>query len=56
MDRDAIDTQLTLEPGTWHTLGGVHSESATEQRGLASHRTTRDRDTLTLEIRVDHAR
>ncbi|WP_026287923.1 MULTISPECIES: hypothetical protein [unclassified Thioalkalivibrio] len=56
VDRDAIDTQLTLEPGTWHTLGGVHSESATEQRGLASRRTTRDRDTLTLEIRVDPVR
>ena len=56
VDRDAVDTQLTLEPGAWHTLGGVHSESATEQRGLASRRTTRDRDTLTLEIRVDPVR
>ncbi|WP_018950284.1 hypothetical protein [Thioalkalivibrio sp. ALMg11] len=56
VDRDAVDSQLTVEPGIWHTLGGVHSESAVEQRGLASRRTTRDRDTLTLEIRVDPVR
>ncbi|WP_028484772.1 secretin N-terminal domain-containing protein [Thioalkalivibrio sp. ALE17] len=56
VDRDAIDTQLTLEPGTWHTLGGVHTETDVTERGLASRRTTRDRDTLTLEIRVDPAR
>ncbi len=56
VDRDAIDTQLTLEPGTWHTLGGVHTETDATERGLASRRTTRDRDTLTLEIRVDPAR
>ncbi|OOC50185.1 hypothetical protein [Thioalkalivibrio versutus] len=56
VDRDAVDTQLTLEPGAWHTLGGAHSKSAAEQRGLASRRTTRDRDTLTLEIRVDPVR
>lgn len=53
VDRDAIDTQLTLEPGTWHTLGGVHREKGSTERGLSSRRTTRDRDTLTLEIRVD---
>ncbi|MGM0672845.1 MAG: secretin N-terminal domain-containing protein [Pseudomonadota bacterium] len=56
VNRDAVDTQLTLEPGTWHNLGGVHREGDATERGLASRRTTRDRETLTLEIRVDPAR
>jgi hypothetical protein len=56
VDRDAVNTQLIVEPGTWQTLGGIHRDTDATERGLASRRTTRDRDTLTLEIRVDPAR
>ncbi|WP_018872121.1 secretin N-terminal domain-containing protein [Thioalkalivibrio sp. ALJ16] len=52
IDRQALTTAITLEPGRWHPVAGVEQTLEFDTRGLASRRTTRDRDHFTLELRV----
>ncbi|WP_038053957.1 secretin N-terminal domain-containing protein [Thioalkalivibrio sp. ALJ1] len=51
--RETVTTALTLEPDQWHDLAGSAQTTTHDERGLASRRSTRDRDAMTLQIRVD---
>lgn len=53
IDRQAVTTSITLEPGQWHHLASIGQSATVEERSLASRRSTRDRDAMTLQIRVD---
>ena len=56
VDREALTTRVTLEPGQWYELAGVTREHDLEERGLATRRTTRDRSTMNLQMRLDLVR
>lgn len=53
VERQSLESSITIEPGAWHDLAGVNRTLDHEERGLASRRTTRERDALSLQIRVD---
>ncbi|WP_026278938.1 MULTISPECIES: secretin N-terminal domain-containing protein [Thioalkalivibrio] len=53
VERQFVESSITIEPGTWHDLAGVGRTIDLEERGIASRRTTRERDALSLQIRVD---
>lgn len=55
---ERVETDVTLETGRWHDFAGVRSrldEQARETHPPVRRRTTRDRDAVSLEIRVDPA-
>ncbi|ADC72300.1 hypothetical protein TK90_1809 [Thioalkalivibrio sp. K90mix] len=53
VERQAVESSITIEPGAWHDLAGVGRTIELDERGIASARTTLDRDALSLQIRVD---
>ncbi|MGM0552627.1 MAG: secretin N-terminal domain-containing protein [Pseudomonadota bacterium] len=55
VDRETLETRITLEPGQWHDLTRISQKQDMEERGLATRHTTRDRSVMTLQIRLDPA-
>lgn len=53
VERQAVDSSITIEPGTWHDLAGIGRSTNLDEHSIAWRRTTRDRETLSLQIRVD---
>ncbi|WP_019025225.1 MULTISPECIES: secretin N-terminal domain-containing protein [unclassified Thioalkalivibrio] len=53
VERQAVESSITIQPGAWHELAGVGRTLNLDERGIASRRTSRARDALSLQIRVD---
>ncbi|WP_026278792.1 MULTISPECIES: secretin N-terminal domain-containing protein [unclassified Thioalkalivibrio] len=54
VERQSVESSITIEPGAWNDLAAVGRTIDLDERGIASRRTTRERNALHLEIRVDH--
>ncbi len=53
VERQSLESSITIDPGAWHELAGVGRTLDLGERGIASRLTTRERDALSLQIRVD---
>ncbi|WP_038036658.1 secretin N-terminal domain-containing protein [Thioalkalivibrio sp. ALE20] len=57
-EHERVATEITLEPGSWHDFAGIRSRLESDARDVhppVRRRTTRARDDVSLEIRVDPA-